>query len=147
MKIKNALLIIFCTVMFIAAASGQTADAIVGKWLNPTGEGQIQIYRTGKTYSGKISWLKELNDKATGKPILDSKNPDKQLRDRPIHGLEILKGFDHTGDGTYQNGTIYDPKSGKTYSCKLTLNGDKLKIRGFIGVSLLGRSETWTRVK
>jgi uncharacterized protein (DUF2147 family) len=58
-----------------------------------------------------------------------------------------LEGFTAKENGLYDGGTIYDPKSGKTYSCKMTLKGDKLDIRGFVGLSLLGRTETWTRVK
>ncbi|MEO6849303.1 MAG: DUF2147 domain-containing protein, partial [Mucilaginibacter sp.] len=69
------------------------------------------------------------------------------LRTRPELGLELLKDFTFDGDDVYDDGTIYDPKNGKTYSCKMTLEGNQLKIRGYIGISLFGRSEIWTRVK
>jgi uncharacterized protein (DUF2147 family) len=133
--------------LFAVNADAQTADAILGKWINPSGEGQIQIYKKGNLFFGKLAWIKEPDDKATGKPKLDVNNPDKSLQSRPVLGLELLKNFKFDGDDIYEGGTIYDPKSGKTYSCKMTLNGNKLKIRGFIGISLLGRSEVWTRVK
>jgi len=133
--------------LFVVNAKAQNADAILGKWINPSGEGQIQIYKKGNLFFGKLAWIKEPNDEATGKPKLDVKNPDKSLQSRPILGLELLKNFKFDGDDVYEDGTIYDPKSGKTYSCKMTLNGNKLKIRGFVGISLLGRSEVWTRVK
>ena len=124
----------------------QNADAILGKWLNPSGEGQILIYKKGPKFFGKLNWVKFPND-AAGKPKTDQLNPDASLRNRPELGLELLKDFAYDGDKTYENGTIYDPKSGKTYSCKMTLNGNKLKIRGYIGISLLGRTETWTRAE
>jgi len=127
-------------------ASAQKADAILGKWINQTGEGQIAIYKKGDKFFGKLAWIKAPNDE-TGKPKTDVKNPDKALQSRPILGLELLKDFTFDGDDVYEDGSIYDPKSGKTYKCKMTLQGDKLKIRGYIGISLLGRSEIWQRVK
>lgn len=133
--------------LFIAfACKAQNADAINGKWLSLTGEGQVLIYKKGTKYFGKLNWIKFPNDPA-GKPKTDSKNPDPSLRSRPELGLELLQNFTYDGDKTYEDGTIYDPKSGKTYSCKMTLNGNKLKIRGYIGISLLGRTETWTRIE
>ena len=127
-------------------ASAQNADAILGKWLSATGEGQVQIYKKGNKYYGKLSWIK-VPDKENGKPKLDEHNPDKNLQSRPVLGIELLKNFTFDGNNVYEDGTIYDPKSGKTYSCKMTLKGDVLKIRGYIGISLIGRTENWTRVK
>ncbi len=123
----------------------QSADAIVGKWLNKDKDAHIQIYKKGNNYYGKLVWLK--NPTADGKAKTDTKNPDANLKSRPILGLEILNDFNYD-DGVWEDGSIYDPKSGKTYSCKLTLNGnDKLNVRGYIGISLIGRTEVWTRVK
>ena len=127
-------------------ASAQKADAVLGKWINPSGEGQVLIYKKGDKYYGKLAWMKEPND-ANGNPKLDALNPDKALQSRPKLGIELLKDFTFDGDDVYEDGTIYDPKSGKTYSCKMTLKGDILKIRGYIGISLFGRSENWARVK
>jgi uncharacterized protein (DUF2147 family) len=124
----------------------QKKDDILGKWLNPTGEGQIEIYKKGDKYFGKLVWIKEPNG-ANGKPKTDEKNPNESLRNKPILGLEILKNFQFD-DGKWEGGTIYDPKSGKTYSCKLTLKDQNLlNIRGYIGVSLIGRTEVFKRVK
>jgi uncharacterized protein (DUF2147 family) len=144
---RLSFLVLLCGLLNIMPALAQNADAILGKWVNPSGEGQIQIYKKGNLYYGKLVWLKFPNDEVTGKPKLDKSNPDKNLQSRPILGLEILKNFKFDGDDVYEDGKIYDPKNGKDYSCKMTLNGNKLKIRGYIGVSLLGRSEVWTRVK
>jgi uncharacterized protein (DUF2147 family) len=57
----------------------------------------------------------------------------------------ILKGFEKDGDNEYEDGTIYDPKNGKTYSCIIRQKGNKLSVRGYIGVSLIGRTTTWTK--
>lgn len=146
MKRMSFLMLLF-GLLNIMPALAQNADAVLGKWINPSGEGQIQIYKKGNLYYGKLVWLKLPNDEATDKPKTDKNNPDKNLQSRPILGLEILKNFKFDGDDVYEDGSIYDPKNGKDYSCKMTLNGNKLKIRGYIGISLLGRSEVWTRVK
>lgn len=143
---KVSFSIVLLTLLTATAALAQHADDVLGKWLNSSGEGQIQIYKKGNQYFGKLSWIKQPNDEATGAPKTDKKNPDAALRSRPILGLEILKNFTFDED-TWEGGTIYDPKSGKTYSCKMTMDGARLKMRGYIGVSLLGRTEMWTRVK
>lgn len=136
-------------IIMVCALSGfsQTKDAVLGKWLSETGEGQIQIYKRADLYFGKLVWLK-FPDGTDGKPKVDAKNPDSAKQKRPINGLELLQGFRYSGDNVWEDGTIYDPKTGKTYSCKLTLvDINKLNIRGFIGISLLGRTEKWTRVR
>jgi len=143
--IKNYCLIVLLAVISFTA-SAQTADAILGSWANPSGEDHILIYKKGNKFYGKLDWIKYPNDE-TGKPKTDKNNPDESLRSRQELGLELLKDFTYDGDSVYEDGTIYDPKNGKTYSCKMTIDGNKLKIRGYIGISLFGRSEVWTRVK
>lgn len=131
---------------FSFSGMAQNKDAILGKWTNSSGEATIDIIKKGDKYYGKIVKLKEPADK-NGKPKTDAKNPNAELKNKPILGLEILKGFVYD-DGRWTNGTIYDPKSGKTYSCNMTLkeNG-QLSMRGYVGISLIGRSEVWKRVK
>ena len=123
----------------------QSKDDILGKWLNSSGEGQIEIFKKGDKYFGKLVWIKEPNE--NGKPKTDIKNPNSSLRSKPIVGLEIVKDFVYE-DKEYVDGKVYDPKTGKTYSGKMTLEGaNKLNMRGFIGISLIGRTEAWKRVK
>lgn len=137
---------VFIFVLIAFAASAQKKDDIIGKWVNPSGEGQIEIYAKGSKYFGKLAWIKEPNDEK-GKPKKDIKNPNENLRSMPLLGLEILKDFVFDDD-QWTDGTIYDPKTGKTYSCNLTLKSNgQLNIRGYIGISLIGRSESWKRVK
>ena len=141
---RGLFLMILLSASFVGFS--QSADAVVGKWLNKDGNAHIQIYKKGNTYAGKLAWLQAPNDER-GKPKTDSKNPEQNLKTRPILGLEILKGFIYN-DRNWEDGSIYDPKTGKTYSCNLTLSGnDKLNVRGYIGVSFIGRTDIWTRVK
>lgn len=132
-------------VLFSFSLSAQNKDAILGKWLNADSEAQIMIYKTGSKYSGKLVWIQ---DKGGNKGLLklDSKNPKPELRNRPLLGIEILHGFVYQGDGIWEEGFIYDPKTGKTYNCKISMaSSDQLYIRGYVGISLLGRTETWQR--
>jgi len=137
------------SLLFVCCAGGafsQQKDAILGKWVNSTGEAHIDISKRNDKYYGKISWLKEPQT-PEGKVKTDEKNPDASQRKKPILGLEILKDFVYE-DNKWTDGTIYDPKSGKTYSCNMTLKGNgDLSMRGYIGISLIGRSETWKQVK
>ena len=128
------------------AGLAQNKDAIIGQWINATGEAHVDITKRGQKYFGKIVWLKDAKDE---KDIVktDLKNPNASLRSKPILGLEILRNFIFE-DGKWTNGKIYDPKSGKTYKCNMTMKGrDVLNMRGYVGISLIGRSETWKRVK
>jgi len=128
------------------AGLAQNKDAIIGKWINSSGEAHVDITKRGDQYFGKIVWLKEPKDEK-GATKTDVKNPDERLKSKPILGLEILKNFVFE-DGKWTDGKIYDPKSGKTYSCNMTMKGnDVLNMRGYVGISLIGRSETWKRVK
>lgn len=142
------LLSLLVILSFSSIAKAQNADDIIGNWKNGEGTGIIQIYKTTSGhYAGRIVWLKEPIDPDTGNPKLDKRNPDEKLRNEPTLGLINMKGFSFDVDEkNWQGGTIYDPKTGKEYSCKATLkNQNTLEVRGFIGVSLFGRTDTWTR--
>lgn len=142
---NNKVIAILCMLFSVSVHAQQGKDDILGVWQNPSAEARIQIVKKADSYFGKIIWLKEPNK--DGKPKTDTKNPAASLTSQPILGLEILKDFKYQGNSLWSDGTIYDPKIGKTYSCKMNLEGNRLAIRGYIGISLLGRTETWTRVK
>ena len=79
-------------------------------------------------------------------PHFDTKNPDPAQRQRPLCGLEIGSGFRPEGETKAVDGRLYDPQSGKTYHGEVHTEGDSLHLRGYIGISAFGRSETWKRV-
>ncbi len=137
-------------VMLLAglSAHAQTkADDILGTWWNAEKTSKIEVYKNGDKYFGKIIHLESPNDEQ-GKPRVDKDNPDTKLRNRPLMGLVILKGLEYDGDGEYEDGEIYDPKSGKTYSANAELvNRNKLDLRGYVGISLIGRTSSWTRAQ
>lgn len=155
---KRIILLIAVLVLSAIPLMAGDGDAIVGDWLtapgNEDGQARVQITEENGMYRGKIIWLEipvypeDDEQGMAGQDKVDRENPDESLRTRPIIGLEIMWDFTYAGDGKWKGGTIYAPDEGKTYKCKLTLQDDgTLKVRGYIGVSLLGRTEVWTRVE
>lgn len=145
---KNFTRLILVAVIMLSATVmvKAQADQIEGQWYNDIKTAKILITKesNGKFY-GKVIWLKEpLKD---GKPKLDELNEDEKLRSRPRLGLTILKGFVKDSDKRYTDGTIYDPLNGKTYACNMTYKGKILAIRGYIGISIFGRTTTWSRAE
>jgi uncharacterized protein (DUF2147 family) len=117
----------------------------VGTWTNQEKEARFEIYKCGDKLCGKITWLKEPN--RDGKPKTDINNPEKKLQSQPLLGLVFLKGFEYDDNNKWDDGTIYDPKSGKTYSSYMQmLSKDKIEVKGYIGISMIGRSQIWNRV-
>lgn len=126
-------------------AHAQSENAILGLWYNTEKTAQIQIMKSGSEFIGKITWVK--NPNSDGKPVLDRQNADPKLRTRPVLGLSILDGLKY-GSGAWKDGEIYDPNSGKTYSCEVKLKSDSvLEVKGYIGFSFVGKTVEWTRIK
>ena len=137
-------------IFLIAFCLNATAqkNRIEKSWYDEGKSSKVLIYRAinGKFY-GKIVWLKDPVDKATGKPQTDDENPDPKLRNKPVMDLVILKDFvpDANDKNVYTGGSIYDPDSGKTYCGKITFKGNTLDLRGYLcSFSIFGKTETWT---
>jgi uncharacterized protein (DUF2147 family) len=140
------LMVLVLAITSISFSAKAQTDKIEGLWYNDVKSGKILIYKqpNGKFY-GKVVWLRE--PLKNGKPKVDELNQDEKLRSRPRLGLPVLADFVKDGDDKYTDGTIYDPNNGKTYSCTITYKGKTLAIRGYIGISLFGRTTTWSRVE
>lgn len=143
---KNKIfLIAFCLLGYVGFA--QEADDIVGVWEPGHGKAKVKIDKIDDKYYGKIVWLKEPNDAETNEPKVDKNNPDESMQNVPLRGYRILKDFVYKGDGVWEEGTIYDPENGTTYSCEITMKDENaLEIRGYVGVKTFGRSDTWRRL-
>lgn len=149
----NVLRFSFLLLFTFLTASSFTArlddpDAVVGRWLSSKKKNQVQIYKQGNRYFGKIVWMAEPNDPDTNRPKLDKRNPEYSLRSRPILHLPIMTNLTYQGGNVWGNGQIYNPEDGKTYGCELTLkDANSLDLRGFMmGMTFLGKTATWTRV-
>ena len=149
------LTIIFALIGFLAypfvnvQAQEVKGDDILGVWLNEDKDAHVEVYKEGDIFFGKIIWLEEPNEE-NGEAKLDDENEDESLRTRPVMGLLLLRDFVFDED-EWEDGRIYDPKNGKDYKCYMEFpdedDKDNLKVRGYIGFSLLGRTTYWTRVK
>jgi uncharacterized protein (DUF2147 family) len=140
MKIKALLFFI----LLVQMSFGQT---ILGKWktiddISGKEKGVVEIFEyKGKIY-GRIIEIFEADKKH-----LKCEKCDGDDHNKPILGMNIIKGLSKNGD-IYDGGKIVDPKNGKSYHCKIALDGhDKLIVRGYIGIPLFGRSQTWIRIK
>jgi uncharacterized protein (DUF2147 family) len=146
------LLLFFLFYGNFSAKSQSKADRVCGLYyaVEPTtGEGsQIWIYKTSSgKYEGKVLWMQHPNH-PNGEPRKDVKNPDPNQRNQTNVGLVIIKGFVYNEkEDEWQNGTVYNPATGSTYRSFLRLEADgkTLKVRGYLGFSLLGKTVTWTR--
>ena len=150
---KIYLILSMCLFLFLAVSNAfcnQSPDTLNGEWLTEDKGATINISKSGDEWNGEIAWLKEpleTDEKspAFGKEPIDFRNPDKSKQTRKIKGLKMLENFKWTGK-KFESGTIYDPDSGKTYKCNIAFKGkDKIKVRGYIGISLLGETQVWTR--
>lgn len=127
------------------SAQDQGADRVLGTWFTPGNKAKINIFQCGSNFCGKITWLKDPLNKE-GKPKVDGNNPKKELQSRPIVGMNLVWGFQYSGNNKYTGGKIYNPENGKTYSAQMTLKGNSLDVRGYIlGMTWLGESQTWVR--
>jgi len=139
--------VIIALAMLSAAPCAATAASPVGLWYAEGGAAQVQIEPCGDALCGRIVWLRSPFDE-DGCDQRDRHNPNSALRDRPLIGLKVLTDLRTSADRQLWNdGTIYDPTSGRTYRCTAQLEGtDRLRLRGFIGIPLLGRTTMWIRV-
>ena len=138
--------IIFSIIFIMMPFAAAFAQDVIGKWKLDDGTAIVEVYKEGNAYNGKIVWLEKPTE-ADGSAVVDSNNPDKNLRSRKLMGLNMLSGLTKNGS-EYTGGKIYDPGNGKTYNCSMKVEGDVLKVRGSLDKKgLLGRTMDRFRVK
>lgn len=142
--------IIWMATLFVAACGGAWAQsAPTGLWRtidDETGKERslIRITEAGGEWQGVVE---KIFPQPGDHPQNLCEKCEGELKDKPVLGMRILWALKKKNDTKYEGGTILDPKNGKTYRCKLTVleQGRKLEVRGYIGISLLGRSQIWLR--
>ena len=147
-------------VILTASLQARNPDDLLGVWLNEEGTAKIEIYKDNGKFFGKIVWLRDpvytSHDVAAnagnpkvklGAARVDWKNPNTERQNDPILGLIVLRGFVYDAeDDEWIDGMIYDPKKGSDYKCFIKMpEANKLKLRGYVGFSLIGRTTRWTR--
>lgn len=140
MKVLIGLIVFLLSSMIAFTQKG--ADAIVGKWMAEDKNLEVEIFKIGNEYIGKVVWFDDTDDK--NRPMntrLDKKNPDKLLRNRKIIGLEVMHGLAYnTDDAEWQGGRIYDSSSGKNWNAKAWIKNEFLKVRGYWHFEFLGET-------
>ena len=143
MQVEGNRVAVWCgSLVLLLTASTARGQSVEGTWRNPTGS-VMSVYPC----AGAVC-LKILQVEKSAPGALDRNNPDPKLQTRSLCGLQIGSGFHlQEGGAKAEDGQLYDPKSGKTYSGSIATDGaDKLKLRGYVGLKMFGRSEEWTRV-
>ena len=129
------------------SAAARADEAIDGFWMDSHGEVILQIRPCGDAHCGRVAWLR-LPNGPDGQEILDYRNPDPALRDRPVCGLDVVTGFKPQPDGTWGDGTVYVSDLGSSFSGYAEILGqDQVKVTGYVFIPLIGQSEVWSRVK
>lgn len=141
---KTALLLGLAFALFSSLTLAATPAGLWKSVDDKTGKPRslIRISEHNGEYSAVVE--KGLLPTDTGEAVCDKCTDER--KGKKIIGMTIVKGLKEK-DGVYQGGEILDPENGKTYKCKMKLDetGNKLEVRGFIGISLFGRSQIWTR--
>lgn len=130
-------LVSVAAVLLFASSHARAQNGVLGTWTEPTGS-SIAIEHCA---SGICLRLVSISRKAPTQT--DDRNPDPALRHRALCGLLIGSGFHLAGEDKAEGGTLYDPKSGKTYKGAMTRVGNELHLRGYVGLKLFGATETW----
>jgi len=131
---KKLMLMIALALVSVAGYSQE----VLGKWYTEAGDAQVEIYKAGDKLNGKIIWLSK------GPETKDTHNPDKKLQERKLMGVNILSGL-AKGKDKWEGGKIYNPKNGKSYKCTMWMEGESLKVRGYIGPFY--ETQTWSKKK
>lgn len=120
-------------------------DAVpVGVWLTEKGDARIQVSQCGSALCGKVVWLREATDPATGRPQTDSKNPNPALASRPMIGVQLFIGMQPSDPGRWA-GRIYNADDGGVYESKIAWMGpNTLRVEGCLGAICGG--ENWSKV-
>lgn len=134
----------------MGVAAAQTHSPL-GVWEDDARETHVEIYRCGnsKQLCGRLVWLSQPKDSTTGLPKTDRSNPDLEKRKQPLLNLVVIQNLSYDSDDErWEDGKIYDPLNGRTYSCYLNMiSKDRMEVKGYIGFSIIGRSHYWSRVK
>jgi uncharacterized protein (DUF2147 family) len=134
--------------LLLAPASARASDP-TGIWWADGGAAKVEIEHCGDALCGNVVWLRSPFD-PNGCPLRDDHNPDPALRERDVLGLRMLAGLRRSDSDPREwlDGEIYDPGAGRNYSATLRMDGpDRLKLRGYLGFRILGRTTNWIRVR
>lgn len=142
--LRNTFFISFFILFSSFSHTGKNnADAIKGTWMSMEGNLKVEVYKKGNEYFSKVIWFDDTDDLSNPMATrMDTKNPDKTLRNRKIIGTEVMHGLVYNADDDeWQDGIIYDCSSGKEWNAKAWINSEGvLKVRGYWHLSIFGQN-------
>ncbi|MEM0942614.1 MAG: DUF2147 domain-containing protein [Pseudomonadota bacterium] len=140
-RMKQCVLAI-AAVLMISPGAQAAPESLEGRWLTGKRKVAITLFPCGDEFCGRIDWLaKPYTSEGTLK--IDSENPDPSLRDRPYCGIQVITKLRESRPGVWKGGDLYNPQDGRTYDIQIKTDGDGLKVRAYLGVKLLGKTENW----
>ncbi|MEG0299796.1 DUF2147 domain-containing protein [Cetobacterium sp.] len=150
--------LIFILSLLLSTLSFSAENEILGKWITEKAKNGNQIivefYKENNLYFGKIKQLTiptyEKGHQFEGKEKLDFANPDENLKNRPLVGINFVSNFTYNANkNIFQDGFIYNPENGKTYYCSISFKDiNTLLVKGSIDKSgFIGSKQTWKRIK
>jgi len=142
--LKITFTVILTFLILPCIAQNTNADIIIGEWVNEEKDAKIEIYKSGAVYHGKLIWGVDYLEPDGKTSKKDINNTDEKLQSRLLLNSNILQDFTFD-DGVWDHGNMYDPKSGKTYSCVIKIHEDTLEIRSYVGIQLFGKTTYWKR--
>jgi uncharacterized protein (DUF2147 family) len=132
-------------VLLVSSITAAAAEPdVTGLWLTENGKAGVELFRCGRELCGRIAWLADPTD-PDGSPKRDSGNPDPALRSRPLCGMTVITGLEPAAPGAWRDGQFYYPKHGRDYGLGLRRDGERLELRAYAGLEMLGRTEHWSR--
>ncbi len=143
---------LFITIWILASMvtfAQQPADKIIGNWESIDGEVKLkfQIFKQEKKYFGRLLWASNMFEADGKTPKKDFNNPNKTLKTRSRQGIVNITNLKYE-DGEYEGAKLYNPSDGDTYSLNAKLkNENELHFRGYLGVSLLGKTMKFKRIR
>lgn len=124
----------------LPSAAGAATDGVEGFWLSENERAIIEIGSCGPEVCGRMVWLRDPRDE-TGAPKRDAHG-------NPLCGIPLVAGFRPEGENRWDDGRIYNPRDGATYSARMTLlDRERLEVRGYLGLPIFGQSQVWTRAE
>lgn len=128
-----------------AMAQQPPEDAVIGAWEADDGSVKLDLFKSGQEFQAHLLYGNEVMEADNTTFKKDSKNPDPALRSRSLEQITFITGL-HWEDGEWSGGSLYDGSSGSTYRCTIKLDGGKMLLRGYLGISLLGQTRAFHRV-
>jgi uncharacterized protein (DUF2147 family) len=129
----------------VISGASQPGNSPEGRWLTEKKNGIVEIFQCGNNLCGRLLWFR-IKPGDSNQQGVDLENPDPKQRNRPLCGLVFMSGFKPDGPNGWEDGRVYNSDDGNTYHATMTLQPDgRLRLHGYIVVTLIGASEVWTR--